>query len=147
MNDVKKVNKLRVEYHVIDRCNLNCKACSHFSNLKSTRAEIPKNLNKIKADFKKVYELTNNGDPDYLGKVTLMGGEPLLYKQLIPCIDYVKSLFPHEYDEGPLQLITNGILVPKQKPEFFECLRRNKVRVCVSMYKRKNIFMSFNCIF
>jgi len=142
-------NKLRVEYHVIDRCNLNCKACSHFSNLKSTRAEIPKNLNKIKADFKKVYELTNNGDPDYLGKVTLMGGEPLLYKQLIPCIDYVKSLFPHIYDEGPLQLITNGILVPKQKPEFFECLRRNKVRVCVSMYKsdESGVKINYDAIF
>mgnify|MGYP003645783425 CR=1 FL=1 len=80
MNDVKKVNKLRVEYHVIDRCNLNCKACSHFSNLKSTRAEIPKSLDKIKADFQKVYELTNNGDPDYLEKVYWINN---LYRVLI----------------------------------------------------------------
>ena len=128
-------SKLRIEYHVIDRCNLNCKSCAHFSNLKSTKGEIPKTLSKIKHDFQKVYELTNNGHPDYLEKITLMGGEPLLFKQLIPCIDHVKQLFPYEYDEGPLQLITNGILVPRQKPEFFECLRRNKVRVCVSLYK------------
>ena len=40
--DGKKTEKLRIEYHVIDKCNLNCKGCSHFSNLKSTNKEIPK---------------------------------------------------------------------------------------------------------
>lgn len=127
--------KIRIEYHVIDKCNLNCKSCSHFSNL--VEREIPKSLDQIKKDFSKIWDLTNQGSTYCVEKVTLLGGEPLLYPYLIEAIDYVKSLFPYEYDEGPLQLVTNGILLNKQAPEFFECLRRNKVRVCVSIYDIK----------
>jgi MoaA/NifB/PqqE/SkfB family radical SAM enzyme len=130
----KVLEKLRIEYHVTDRCNLNCKACSHFSNLKSTNAEIPKTFEKIKHDFQKIWQITAEGDPKHVEKITLLGGEPLLFKKLIPTIDYVKYLFPYDYDEGPLQIVTNGILLPKMKPEFFECLRRNKIRVCMSIY-------------
>jgi hypothetical protein len=132
--DGKKTEKLRIEYHVIDKCNLNCKGCSHFSNLKSTNKEIPKTYEKIKHDFDKIWQITNEGSPDCIEKVTLLGGEPLLFKKLIPTIDYVKHLFPYNYGEGPLQLVTNGILLPRMKPEFFECLRRNKVEVCLSIY-------------
>lgn len=125
-------NKIRIEYHVIDKCNLNCKSCSHFSNL--VDKEIPKSIDRIKDDFKKLWELTNHGDTDCVEKITIMGGEPLLYPHLIEAIDYIKSLFPHVYDEGPVQLITNGTLIPKQSRELFECLRRNKIKVCVSIY-------------
>ena len=125
-------SKIRVEYHVIDKCNLNCKSCSHFSNL--VDQEIPKPLGKVKQDFQRIWELTNQGDPNCVEKVTVLGGEPLLYPHLIPALDYVKSLFPHDYDEGKVQLVTNGILLPKQPPEFFECLRRNEIKVCVSIY-------------
>ncbi len=124
--------KIRIEYHVIDKCNLNCKSCSHFSNL--VDKEIPKSVDKIKSDLSRVWELTRKGSKDCVEKVTLLGGEPLLYPHLVEVMDYVKSLFPHDYDEGPLQLVTNGILIPKQSPDFFECLRRNKIKVCVSIY-------------
>lgn len=129
------LKKIRIEYHVIDKCNLNCKSCSHFSNL--VDKEIPKSLEQVKKDFKRIWELTKYGDPNCIEKVTVLGGEPLLYPQLIPALNYIKSLFPHDYDEGPLQLVTNGILLTKQHPEFFECLRRNKIRVCVSIYDIK----------
>ena len=134
MENNRRTDKLRIEYHVTDRCNLKCKSCSHFSNLTSTNKEIPKNFAKIQDDFQKIWEITENGSPDCIEKVTLLGGEPLLFKQLIPTIDYVKHLFPYDYDEGPLQIVTNGILIPKQKKEFWECLRRNKVVVCLSIY-------------
>lgn len=127
--------KIRIEYHVIDKCNLNCKSCSHFSNL--VDSEIPKPMLKIKQDLKKIWQLTNEGSPDCIEKVSILGGEPLLYPNLITALDWIKTLFPYDYDEGPLHLITNGILIPKQNEEFFECLRRNKVRVCVSIYDLK----------
>lgn len=127
--------KIRIEYHVIDKCNLNCKSCSHFSNL--VDKEIPKSLDKIKEDFKRIWQLTNEGSPDCVEKVTILGGEPLLYPQLIEAIDYIKSLFPHKYEHGSLNLVTNGILLTKQSPDFFECLRRNEVVVCVSIYDIK----------
>lgn len=124
--------KIRIEYHVLDKCNLNCKSCSHFSNLVDN--EIPKPLSELKQDFTKIWQLTNFGDPECVEKVTVLGGEPLLYPDLIPALDYIKTLFPHDYDLGPMQLVTNGTLLHKQKPEFFECLRRNNVVVCVSIY-------------
>lgn len=124
--------KLRIEYHVIDKCNLNCKSCSHFSNL--VDKEIPKPLAKIKDDFKLIWKLTNGGSPDCLEKVTILGGEPLLYPNLTQALDYIKNMFPYEYEQGPIQLVTNGILLPKQSPEFFHCLRKNGIRLCVSIY-------------
>jgi MoaA/NifB/PqqE/SkfB family radical SAM enzyme len=134
MESLRRTDKLRIEYHVTDRCNLNCKSCSHYSNLKSTNKEIPKNFEKIKHDFDKIWKLTNEGSPDCIEKVTLLGGEPLLFKQLVPTIDYVKHLFPYDYDEGTLQIVTNGILLEKMKDDFWECLRRNNITVCLSIY-------------
>lgn len=124
--------KIRIEYHVIDKCNLNCKSCSHFSNL--VDREIPKSLDKIRSDLTRLWELTDHGSPDRVEKVTVLGGEPLLYPQLVPALDMIKSMFPHEYDHGPLQVVTNGTLITRQPPEFFECLRRNDVVVCISLY-------------
>jgi len=134
MENNRRTDKLRIEYHVTDRCNLKCKSCSHFSNLTSTNKEIPKNFAKIQDDFQKIWEITENGSPDCIEKVTLLGGEPLLFKQLIPTIDYVKHLFPYDYDEGTLQIVTNGILLEKMKDDFWECLRRNNITVCLSIY-------------
>lgn len=126
------LNKIRIEYHVLDKCNLNCKSCSHFSNL--VEKEIPKTLEQIKFDFSKIWDLTKQGSPECVEKITILGGEPLMYPYLIEAIDYIKYLFPYEYEQGPLQLVTNGILIPKQTPDFFECLRRNQIKVCVSIY-------------
>lgn len=132
------LRKINIEYHVTDKCNLNCKSCSHFSNL--VDKEIPKSLDKIKSDFKRIWELTDQGSAECVNKVLILGGEPLIYPHLIEAIDYIKSLFPHVYDHGPLELITNGLLLPKMGPEFFECLRHNGVRVCVSIYDLKESF-------
>ena len=83
--------KIRIEYHVIDKCNLNCKSCSHFSNL--VDKEIPKSLDQIKKDFKKIWDLTDQGSTYCVEKVTLLGGEPLLYPYLIEAITMLNLCF------------------------------------------------------
>jgi len=124
-------NKIRIEYHVIDKCNLNCKSCSHFSNL--VDREVPKPLSKIRTDLARLWALTDGGSPDKVEMVTILGGEPLLYPELVKAVDLIRSMFPHKYDGG-FQIVTNGTLVTRQPPELFECLRRNDVAVCISIY-------------
>ena len=126
------MRKLRVEYHVIDKCNLNCKSCAHFSNLVEEAVHRP--LDKIKKDFARIHKLTRKGAPEYIEKITLLGGEPLLYKNLIPTLYYIKELFPHNYD-FPLELISNGLLIPKMREEFFKAVKENEFRVIISIYK------------
>ena len=61
------MRKLRVEYHVIDKCNLNCKSCAHFSNLVEEAVHRP--LDKIKNDFARIHKLTHKGAPEYIEKI------------------------------------------------------------------------------
>ena len=127
MND----RKLKIEYHLLNKCNLNCKSCSHFSCL--VKSEKEKTLTQIKKDFAKIYELTNKGSSELVEKVTIMGGEPLLYKKIIQAVKYIKSLFK----DVNVELITNGMLLSKMGEEFFETIRENDITICISIYPIK----------
>lgn len=120
--------KLRIEYHLIDKCNLNCKSCSHFCSL--VKEEESKTLEQVKRDFAKIYELSNHGDPNLVETVTLHGGEPLLNKEVKSILLYVKSLFK----DVNIGLLTNGLLLHKMDDEFFDILRNNQIHLCVSIY-------------
>ena len=128
--DSRSGGALRVEYHLVDRCNLNCKSCSHYSNI--VKDEVDKTIDKIKSDFDDLYEVTNKGDPTQLEKITIMGGEPLLYPDIIPAMIYIKTKFNRVPD---VQLLTNGTLLNRMSPEFFQTLRDLELTVCVSIYK------------
>jgi len=120
--------KLRIEYHLQDKCNLNCKACSHFSNL--VKEEETKPLDKIYQDFKKIHELTNKGDSDYMENITIMGGEPLMYPYVSESMTLIRSLF----SDVPITLLTNGILLHKMDENFWESIARNDISIQISQY-------------
>lgn len=85
-----------------DRCNL---ACSYCPN---SIASIQKNSGNMDFDlFKKIINKINIEKIKF-NNITLVGlGEPLLYKQLIEAIDYIKSNLPGT----PVWITTNGILL------------------------------------
>ena len=59
-----------IEYNVVGHCNLNCKGCSHFSNIQKKEfadlATFEKDISMLKKLFSEIR------------LINLLGGEPLL---------------------------------------------------------------------
>ena len=121
MND-----SIRLEYNINDSCNLKCAGCATFSPL--VKRGVYKSLNKIKDDFKRIYELTENGKKIRI--IRIIGGEPLLHPDLNEALIYISTLFCN----SEIHMFTNGILIPKMNLEFFEVLRKYITLLYVSVY-------------
>ena len=112
-----------LEFHVADHCNLNCKACEHYSGLvKEPRFT---NLEKFTRDFERLHELI-----DDLGMIRILGGEPLLNPELNEYIKLSRRLYP----QANIRVVTNALLLPKMPEEFFETLRRCNATIDISFY-------------
>ena len=112
-----------LETNIMDGCNLNCKGCSHFSNLFMRNAHISYDI--LCDDLRKIAENT------FIVTLYLLGGEPLLHERLIDYIEYSRKLLP--YTE--IEIVSNGLLIIKQSEEFFRCCRENDVVISISGYQ------------
>lgn len=126
---LKRIHKIRnrrpvlkyLETHIVDHCNLNCKACSHYSPLAQEYFEyvdkFKKNINELskKLRFK---------------SIRLLGGEPLLHPEINLFIEITNKAFPR----AQLSIVTNGILLPKMPQSFWETCRDCSVSIDVSRY-------------
>ena len=65
----------KIDIHITDHCNLNCKGCTHFSPLSE---EFYLNPVNFRADLARFAALTGA----QLGQMFLLGGEPLLHPHL-----------------------------------------------------------------
>lgn len=115
-----------IEYYITISCNLNCMSCSTFSPLIKGKGSFV-SLDYIKEDFKKMYQITENGKR--IWELSLMGGEPLMHPEINEIIKYFGDL------GIKLRLVTNGILIPSMKEPFFEYLKKYDVQLKVSTYK------------
>lgn len=113
----------KLETNIVDGCNLNCRGCSHFSNLFSQQDKIP--FATYRKDLKKI------ADNLYIDQFNMLGGEALLNKDIIDYIEYTSEIMP----ETEIILITNGLLIPKMSKDFFECCKKNDVTIAISGYK------------
>lgn len=112
-----------LETNVVDNCNLNCRGCSHFSNLFGYNDRVSfetfcNDLQKI-ADNIEVYSLL------------LLGGEPLLESRINDYIRSARKILPRAI----IQITTNGLLIPRQTSDFFECCKANDIEIIISAYK------------
>ncbi|MCR4591445.1 MAG: radical SAM protein [Lachnospiraceae bacterium] len=112
-----------LQINLVDGCNLNCKGCAHFANLFDTTE-----ITDI-SEFKK--DLSYLSRRIHLFELRMMGGEPLLNKDLPDYINAAREILP----ETDLRLVTNGILLLKQPKELFECIKKNNVTLDISGYK------------
>ncbi|PIS35478.1 MAG: hypothetical protein COS24_01645 [Candidatus Nealsonbacteria bacterium CG02_land_8_20_14_3_00_34_20] len=99
--DIFRGKLYQVFMYLIDRCNLSCEQCLYKPNLafQLHRKEIP--YNEAKELLQKFYDLGAS-------KVTFMGGEPTLYKELPQLINDAKEM-GYSY----VRMDTNGIF-PKE---------------------------------
>lgn len=112
-----------LEYEIVERCNLNCKRCNHFSNIfrdgKITDFEtFCADMNFLR---KNVYNIK---------RFKLLGGEPLMHPDLARLISYSRQTFPN----AAISVITNGLLVPRMNDALITAIKANAVTVEISVY-------------
>ncbi len=119
-------NTFGVEYHLIDSCNLNCAGCSHYSSLSDDKQGV--SLETLRKELLLLKEKTNDGMS--LDWIRLLGGEPLLHKDINQCIHLTRELFPIT----KISIVTNGLLLSKKQEDFFETCVANDVKIQITDY-------------
>lgn len=110
------------EFHLADHCNMNCKGCSHFAPLAEPQFA---DLEEYKRDLKQLQTLFSNID-----KIVLMGGEPLLNRQIEAFLYATRSAFPKAH----ILIITNGVLLPSMPDAFWKACKAVSATIDISLY-------------
>jgi organic radical activating enzyme len=111
-----------VETHLVEHCNLNCAYCDHFSSIADPKFA---SLATFQKDLTRIRELSSG-----MERLRLLGGEPLLHPQIGDFFAVARALFPTII----IDVITNGLLLPRMPPAFFESMKKHRVAVAVSPY-------------
>jgi hypothetical protein len=102
---------------------MNCTGCSHFSPF---AAEWYADANRAAADLALLRSKFTGG----IRHVNLLGGEPLLNKDVCAIIERVKEVCP----ESLITIVTNGIALLEQPAAFWEACRHHRVRLNLTLY-------------
>ena len=116
-----KYNLDYLETHVVDHCNLNCKACCHYCNVTEP------NFIDINSFTQDMIELAKKFD---IKMIRLMGGEPLLAPDITAFMENTRKCFPG----SDIRIVTNGILLHTMDESFWECIAKNKIRIDLTKY-------------
>lgn len=105
-------------------CNLKCSGCSHFASINAkphrmTYDEYCRDLRRVKEIF------------GYVKTIQLLGGEPLLNRDIDRMIIEARRIFPY----SGLAVITNGLLLNDCSDELLDIFFRGKVVLLISVYK------------
>lgn len=111
-----------LEWHAAHACNFTCESCSHFSN---------HGINKIVSldTLKHWYSLWNNRIVPK--SMAILGGEPLLNKQIVDIIYMTKDMWGKENEY--FELVTNGFLLHKY-PELPKALEETNCVLSISIH-------------
>lgn len=112
----------RLDIHLSDRCNLNCVGCTHYSPLFD---EVGCSEDTIIGDLEKVLTKFSN-----VARLNLLGGEPLLNKNLENILVSIRGMFPNT----SIVLFTNGILVPALSASVLKAISKLKIKLYISEY-------------
>lgn len=122
---IRQIRRTRLDFEVniVDHCNLNCQCCNHFSPIaKPTFIDVE----ALGEDLERIKLLTG-GD---VGRIWLIGGEPLLHPEIVSVLYIARKVFP----ETHITLDTNGILLPKQTEDFWRALRETNIELTLTKY-------------
>lgn len=108
-----------------ERCTLRCKKCAHGCYAVSNKAE--------DMPLEKVYKSADSffSKVDYIHEFVLIGGEPLLYKNLPKAIEYIGRKYRNQI--GIYSITTNGTIIPSQ--EILDICRKYGVIFRISNYE------------
>lgn len=112
-----------LEIHLADHCNLNCKGCCHFSPLAK---ENFLSIEQFEKDAKRLSKVIDKK----LKRLIFLGGEPLLNQNILEFFKVARKYFP----DTDVQVLTNGIRLPKMSDEFWEVCRNLNIQIDITMY-------------
>lgn len=112
-----------IELHISDKCNLNCRGCTHFSPLfDEINAVFEEKMNDIKK-IKKLF--------DEVFRIDILGGEPLLNQELSRYVIELRKELPRTF----IQIYTNGLLIPKMSDCDLKIIKENNIGISISEYE------------
>jgi len=114
---------VNVDYHLIDKCNLNCVGCNHFCPLVPENNK-PKSIEQITADLALLSKFK-----DHLCTLGLLGGEPLLHPKLSQICRISREFFPN----NEISITTNGILLNRIR-EIKDAVEEFNITLVVTVY-------------
>lgn len=118
-----------LELHISDRCNLNCKGCTHFSPLFNEENAI---LEKKIDDVRKIKKLF-----DEIFRIDILGGEPLLNPELKKYVQILRKELPRTF----IQIYTNGLLIPRLEDEVLKTIYDLNIGVSISEYRPTHLMI------
>jgi organic radical activating enzyme len=101
-------------------CNQKCEYCGAFSPLMKGTVPAEEMIYWIETWSKKIVPLN----------FAFSGGEPLLHHKLDAILDATRRC----WSQTRLELLTNGLLLPKTRREVLDSIRRNRVQVLVTKH-------------
>ena len=108
-----------LEFHISHRCNLRCKYCSHYCDFGYSGAiDTTSMIDNIGSWAKRVAPR----------QVHILGGEPLLNKDLLLYLDATRGHFP----DATLYLVSNGLLLPRWAEALPASLLKNDIILAIS---------------
>lgn len=119
----KVLQKIQFEVHLADHCNLNCQMCDHFSPIAKKSFLSP---TSYESDLMRLGDIFDH-QATY---IRLLGGEPLLHPCVSQFFSITRTYFPH----CPLELYTNGLLLPIQLEDFWDACQTFSVKIMVTKY-------------
>lgn len=118
---------LHIEFNLTDYCNLNCKGCSHYSPIAPAEYQ---GLAELQRSMRCISQAKN---ADIIEGIYLIGGETLLYPDLIEAMKLGRKYFP----KAKISIFTNGLLIPKMSNEFWEVCRETGSVMAITRYPIK----------
>lgn len=121
----KQINEdvLNFEVNLVDHCNLNCHCCNHFSPIAEKTfldcAEFERDISRIAELYR-----------DKIGKLMLLGGEPLLHPEIVQIMELSRTYLTKE----DIVIVSNGLLLPKMPPVFWQTCSRLKIGILLTKY-------------
>lgn len=122
---IRQIRRTRLDFEVniVDHCNLNCQCCNHFSPLAKPGFI---DVETLRQELERIKLLTGGA----VGRIWLIGGEPLLHPEIVSVLYIARKAFPQTH----ITLDTNGILLPKQTEDFWRALRETDIELTLTKY-------------
>ena len=112
-----------LQFLVTQKCNLNCKACSHFAAL--VKEDCFYDYHQYLLDLKRMSELVDDVD-----EIGLWGGEPLLCPDLDKYIFAARKAFP----SSRVVVGTNGLLILQLNSKIIRAMKESNAMFAISLY-------------
>lgn len=112
----------RLVVHLTDHCNLNCKGCTHFSNIAKAAFADP---DQFEREFEALEHVFSG-----ITEIYLLGGEPLLHPRVTEFMAIARRHFPH----SRINLMSNGVLVTRMPAGFWSAMHDSRIRLVCDLY-------------